>query len=71
MYVFRFANWPYSTSQNEQILFGHYEDLETHLKGVERIVAVRGGVDKLGHGGVLRIMVSWYAPILQITLSPN
>lgn len=33
--------------------------IETHLKGVERIVAVRGGLDKLGYNGVqsLGVMV--------------
>lgn len=33
--------------------------ISTHLTGIERIIVLRGGLDKLGYSGVVRVLVSW------------
>ena len=42
-----------------QVPFGHREAHEAHMKGLDRIIAARGGVDQLGLDRLLKIMVSW------------
>jgi hypothetical protein len=45
---------------NSQVLFGLHKAYEEHMKGLDRIVALRGGADKLGLNRLLEKQVKWY-----------
>ena len=44
-----------------QIMAGNFRAMEIHMNAVEKMVRLRGGLDKLGMESVLHMMVSWSA----------
>lgn len=53
MFVFSFRR---TGQASLTLLFGYYKGYEIHLQGLERIIAERGCLDKLGFDDVLRIV---------------
>ena len=41
-------------------MLGNYNELRIHMKGLQRMVHLRGGPQNLGWGGVLQTFIVWY-----------
>lgn len=42
-----------------EVLFGITDEHEAHMRGLDRIIVSRGGVDSLGYKGFLKMMITW------------
>lgn len=54
-----FALTRQDTNDQNQIIRGSWMDWSTHLRGIEQLISLRGGLAELEHNEALRITISW------------
>jgi hypothetical protein len=53
----------------KQVMFGSHQAHEDHMRTLDRIIATRGGADKLGLNGLLEKLYSWFVQLSSLLCS--